>query len=187
MSSHGRAAQIKPLFTWRSAICDSNLTPTERHVALTLALHMNERGGSAFPGAPRLARETGLHLTTVKNALGRLVEAGWLEIVARGGSPRGGRRSAHQYEARIPVAYDDRSPHTTGRDERDDRSSSAHRPVVLDDPSTSSSSSWNSRAHAREIDEPTDVERNRREARRVRELLRAGDVAALVANGEPSP
>jgi hypothetical protein len=91
--------QLAPLFTWRSAICDSELTATARHVALTLSLYMNERGGSAFPGAERLAHDTGLSERAVRDHLNGLVHAGWLVLLHRGG----GRKNANEYGAAIPA------------------------------------------------------------------------------------
>lgn len=71
-------AMLSPLFSWRAAICDSTLAPTTRLVALTLSLHMNERGGSAFPKQATLARESGLSVDTVRDHLQKLRETGWL-------------------------------------------------------------------------------------------------------------
>lgn len=89
---------LAPLYTWRTALCTSELEPTTRHVGLTLSLYMNERGGSAFPGAVRLAGDTGLTDRTVRDHLTKLVTGGWLEILARGG----GRNRANEYAARFP-------------------------------------------------------------------------------------
>jgi hypothetical protein len=89
---------LAPLFTWRTAISTSDLEPTTRHVALALSLYMNERGGSAFPGAARLAKDTGLSERTVRDHLGLLVRRGWLEILRDGG----GRARANEYAARFP-------------------------------------------------------------------------------------
>jgi hypothetical protein len=72
-------SNFKSLFTWRSAICDSDLPPTARHVALTLSLHMNERGGSCFPSLDTQAAETGLHADTVKKNLKVLSDRGWID------------------------------------------------------------------------------------------------------------
>lgn len=124
---------LAPLFTWRSAICESDLSPVVRHVALTLSLYMNERGGSAHPGAARLANETGLHISTVRQALSTLVAGEWLALVAQGGQ-RGERRIANAYEARVPVVLADPSSSPTRRAEQTDPSSSPRRPVVQDDP-----------------------------------------------------
>lgn len=89
---------LAPLYTWRTALCTSGLEPTSRHVGLTLSLYMNERGGSAFPGAVRLAADTGLTERTVRDHLAKLVGVGWLEILTRGG----GRKNANEYAARFP-------------------------------------------------------------------------------------
>ena len=101
---------LSPLFTWRSAICESDLPATAKHVALTISLYMNERGGSAFPGGSRLARDTSLDLRTVKRALALLEAEGWLTVVHRGSCVRGGRRTANEYAASQP----DRCHTTTG-------------------------------------------------------------------------
>jgi hypothetical protein len=64
-------------------------------------MYMNEMGGSAFPGATRLAGNTSLHFKTVRRELRALVAGGWLEVVERGGL-RGERKRANAYRARIP-------------------------------------------------------------------------------------
>ena len=61
-----------------------DLPPTARHVALTLAIYMNERGDSAFPGGSRLKRDTGLSFGAVRTALKALVGAEWLVEKAHG-------------------------------------------------------------------------------------------------------
>lgn len=102
MAGPGSRATLSPLFTWRGAICDSILLPsTTRLVALVVSLHMNERGGSAFPGAALLASETGLSERAVRDHLKLLVDEGWLHLVERGGL-RGERRRANAYQATIP-------------------------------------------------------------------------------------
>lgn len=93
--------KVKPLYSWRAAICDSDLRPAVRHVALAMSLYMSERGDSAFPGAKRLAHDTGLTERAVRTLLGDLAAAGWLELVARGGL-KGGKRMANLYRATIP-------------------------------------------------------------------------------------
>lgn len=93
--------KLAPLFTWRSAICDSDLPPTTRHVALTLSLHMSERGDSAFPGAPLLAKETGLTERSCRDHLHALVTAGYLELIEQGGI-KGARRRSNHYRAITP-------------------------------------------------------------------------------------
>lgn len=88
---------LRPLFSWRSAICESGLPSTTRHVALTLSLHMNERGGSCFPGLVTLAKECGLSRQTVVTHLDALQSAGWLTKTTGGG-----RGKASGWEATYP-------------------------------------------------------------------------------------
>lgn len=94
--------RILPLLTWRAALCDSSLAPPTRLVGLTLSLYMNERGGSAHPGAERLAHDTGLSERTVREHLSQLVAGGWLVLTEPGGL-KGSRRRANEYEAVIPL------------------------------------------------------------------------------------
>lgn len=70
---------LSPLFTWRSAICKSDLPAPSRHVALVLSLHMSELGDSCYPSQARLVRETGLSRRTVQRHLDKLEEEGWIE------------------------------------------------------------------------------------------------------------
>lgn len=91
--------KIAPLFTWRTAICESNLPSTTRLVAFALSLYMNERGGSAFPGAERLANDTGLSLRAVKEHTNALYHAGYLKRLSKGG----GRGHATVWQAVVPV------------------------------------------------------------------------------------
>jgi len=136
---------IAPLFTWRSAVVTSDLTSTQRHVALTLSLYMNERGGSAFPGATRLSEDCGLHVSTVRRALSDLADLGWLQLVSRGGK-RGESRKANEYVATrpqpsLPLAQDDGSHRTTPSTGLTDPSHRTTPPLAQDDPSTSLNSS----------------------------------------------
>ena len=89
---------ISPLISWRGAIPDSDLPATARHVALTLSLHMSERGDSCFPSQSTLSRETGLSERTVREATHVLEQQGWLE---RHGAHGRARRS-YRYIATIP-------------------------------------------------------------------------------------
>lgn len=69
---------MKPLFTWRSAICKSYLSSTTRHTLITLSLHMNELGESCFPSTAKLAEETGLSERSVCTHLEMAEDFGWL-------------------------------------------------------------------------------------------------------------
>lgn len=94
--------ELSPLFTWRSAIVDSGLPPTSRHVALTLSLHMNERGGSCFPSLETLTEETGLSKASVVTHLKVLEDCGWLTKEKGGGRRKDGRGISSTYTATIP-------------------------------------------------------------------------------------
>lgn len=98
---------MSPLFTWRSAICESELPSTPRHVALTLSLHMNERGGSCYPGTRTLADETGLNRDTVRRALLHLEETGWLQVDR---PERQGRGQKTHYTATDPERAAENAP-----------------------------------------------------------------------------
>lgn len=150
MASDNNTRTIAPLFTWRSAIAESGLKPVVRHVLLSLSTYMNERGGSAYPGSTRLAHDTGLHVTTVKDSLNTAVREGYLVVIKKGGAPAGGKRMATEYAAASPVdnlrdwGSTDRGHTTTGSPGRVDRGSSPRGLVVHGDPITSLNSSENS-------------------------------------------
>jgi hypothetical protein len=89
-------ATLSPLFSWRSAICDSDLPPTARHVALTLSLHMSERGDSCFPPLTQQQAETGLSRSAVCDNLKLIEEAGYLR------REKGAKGRATRYFATAP-------------------------------------------------------------------------------------
>jgi hypothetical protein len=103
-AEHGER-RLAPLFDWRSAVCDSSLSSTQRHVLLTLSLYMNTRGGSAHPGSARLAHDTALHVDTVKRALRSATDAGWLIIREKGSALPGKPRRATEYVCNVPDSY----------------------------------------------------------------------------------
>ena len=149
--------KILPLLTWRSAIADSDLTPTQRHVCLAISLYMNEKGGSAFPGSARLAHDTGLHIDTVKSALRSIVKSDWLRVVKKGGTPVGGVRFATVYAANLPVD-NDRGSYATGGLEWHDRGSSLADPGVEDAPISSLNSSGTRELDFHKLAETADPE-----------------------------
>lgn len=136
--------QLAPLFTWRSAIADSDLPPTTRHVLLTLSCYMNERGGSAYPGSARIAHDSGLHRDTVKDHLAQATDKGWIRVLQQGGSISGGKRLATEYVASVPGVLDPQSQ-TTGGPDRSDWGSSPVRLGVQDPPISSLITPRNSR------------------------------------------
>lgn len=94
---------VKRLFSWRSAVMESNLSAPTKLVALALATYMSDRGDQCHPGPTRLARDTSLHVSTVKERLRELERAGWLTCTRRGGL-KGDQRLANEYVATVPAA-----------------------------------------------------------------------------------
>ncbi len=94
---------LKPLFSWRSQIAESELAPTTRLVALTLSLHMSERGDSCYPSLILQAKETGLAKSTVVKALKELEAEGFLERAVKN-EGKGGRGQVTGYKATMPPA-----------------------------------------------------------------------------------
>lgn len=74
---------MKP-YTWRSAIVNSELPSTTRHVLLTLSLYINDMGQSAYPSIERLSRETGLTDRAVGKHLKIAKEQGWVRVSKMG-------------------------------------------------------------------------------------------------------
>lgn len=97
------------LFSWREALLRSGLSPTTRHVLLTLACHMNEFGAGCFPSTRTLALETGLSRRTVETHLAVARDAGWILVEPRGASGRAWRR--HQYRLSWPPVLAKEVPH----------------------------------------------------------------------------
>lgn len=81
----GAEAMLSPLFSWRGAICSkfSGLPPALRLTALVLSLHMNEKGGSAFPSLQTLADEAGISRRQMIRNLQDLVDRKWLKAEKR--------------------------------------------------------------------------------------------------------
>lgn len=92
-----RERRLSPLFTWRSALADADVSAVADHVALRLSTYMSERGDSAFPSLERLARECKRSKGTVISALRELEEKGWL-VKTTGG----GRGHSNIYVAQVP-------------------------------------------------------------------------------------
>lgn len=95
-------ATLSPLFTWRSAIVESELSRHARHVALTLTLHMNERGASCFPTLDELQHETSKGRATIIEALRELEAGGWLFVERK---ERPGRGHKNHYTATFPEGF----------------------------------------------------------------------------------
>jgi hypothetical protein len=93
---------LSPLFTWRGALADAEISANDDHVALRLSCYRSERGDSAFPSLERLARDCKLSKTTIVSAIAELEREGWLTK-----TPGGGRGHPNYYEARTPETVHD--------------------------------------------------------------------------------
>ena len=91
---------VKRLFTWRTAIIESDLSPTTRHVLLTLSLWMSEAGENAFPSTKTLEKATGLSERSVCTHLQKAEVLGWLEKEVHGYGRRNWAR--HEYHPKTP-------------------------------------------------------------------------------------
>lgn len=65
-------------FLWETAIMQSDLHPTTRHVAHAIATHMDV-AGRCWPGAQLLSDKTGLAKRTVEKQRKLLLDGGWLK------------------------------------------------------------------------------------------------------------
>lgn len=107
--------QLSPLFTWRSAICESDLPSTSRHVALVLSLHMSERGDSCFPSMRTLADETGYSRRTVQTHIQRLCDDGWLQQIGwKTWETPGGPQRTKRWKATVPRGRNNCTPFRKG-------------------------------------------------------------------------
>jgi hypothetical protein len=91
------------VFTWRAAFsCGASpFSPTEKHVAHTLAMYMSERGDSCWPSIPSLSEDSGRADSTVRDALNSMTAWGFL-----GREKKRGRGNSNQYVALIPEWFD---------------------------------------------------------------------------------
>lgn len=87
-------------FSWRTAVLNSDLPPTTRHVLLTLACHMNDAGESCHPSIAKLCHETGLSNRAVISHLTIAKDRGWISIGKHGFS--GQRWSNNDYRISWP-------------------------------------------------------------------------------------
>lgn len=103
------------LYEWRDAVAsaESVLSATQRHVALTLSLHMDRNGGSCWPSILLLCKRTSLADSTVRKALTEVDRAGYLRREVGTGRGRSTRYSATLPAAegrRDAAAFDDANP-----------------------------------------------------------------------------
>lgn len=96
---------------WRDAIVERRVTDPNRKVsravlflvAYCLATYAQDDGTSVFPGAKRLADDTGESIRRVRFALKALESLGWLTAVERGGR-KGEVKRATVYRLTIPTS-----------------------------------------------------------------------------------
>jgi len=91
------------LFRWRNALVSNHgpISPTTRHVLLTLSLHMGTHNGSCFPSTKTLAKETALSERAVITHLKKARTSGWIKT-GKHKKAAGQAWAGHQYQAIIP-------------------------------------------------------------------------------------
>jgi DNA-binding transcriptional MocR family regulator len=91
---------------WRWLIVkDKLLTAADRHVALTLALHMDKHGAGAYPSITTLARQAQRKRHTVIASLQKLERLGYLEIEHGGITPGSEEKTPNRYQAWCPKGH----------------------------------------------------------------------------------
>jgi hypothetical protein len=94
------ARKTSRLLVWRKAVAaTSNLSSTQKLVALVLSLHMNGDGASCFPSQETIAAEASLGLRAVRDALKTLDDRDY--IAREGGRFRG---DVTRYRATLPAS-----------------------------------------------------------------------------------
>lgn len=85
------------LVAWRHALASEEGPPksVDRHVALTLSLHLSTEGLGAWPSQDTVALRTGLTDRTVGRALKRLCDSGWFSRQERKAHDKAGRPLPH--------------------------------------------------------------------------------------------
>jgi hypothetical protein len=153
----GRHSQV---FAWRKAVVVSDLTSTQKLVALVLSLHMNTNGGSCFPSQETIAAEASLKERAVRDALKALDRAGFIR--REGGRYRG---DVTRYTASLPIERrQEVPPSQAGR--RQDVPPSSGSKAASDDAEGGTS------FHERRHDVPT-----RTSGGRPKDVLRTNDAA----------
>ncbi len=131
---------MKSVDRWRKAIRHSDLKATARHVAIELSEFMDRDSlCNAHPGAPLLAKRTGLHPDTVKVTLKKLEARGWIECTRRGKGPGSASNWCGRFPSRgsaePPVQGAENPPtlvHTTERPGPEGRASLKDDPRLLE-------------------------------------------------------
>lgn len=95
------AKTIRPLFSWRHAICKSELDPSTKLVLFALSFYMNEMGASCFPTQVQLAADTSLSERCIRYSLQKACKLGFLKRQLHGF--KGQKWKNHEYHAAIPI------------------------------------------------------------------------------------
>ena len=109
-----------PVVRWRAAVLgpDGPPSPTTRAVLLALGTHMDDQGGSCFPSADLLAKETRLSKRAVLKHIQFAIAEMWIERTLAMGHGKGWKRA--EYQATVPMfGGDRRSPRVQHRRRRD--------------------------------------------------------------------
>ena len=86
-------------FESMQSVFRSNLKPRARLVLQCLVLHCNQ-AGECFPSIKTIAAECGYGVSTVKRALGELLEAGYIQKEARFDERKNGGQTSNLYTLR---------------------------------------------------------------------------------------
>ena len=87
-------------WTWRHAVCQSELSANAKHVLMTLSLWMNEKGGSCYPKQAELVAYCSRDPKTVRAGISEASKAGWLKVDKHGF--RGQKWKRLEYQAMWP-------------------------------------------------------------------------------------
>lgn len=110
-TAHHPIDSARRMYAWRDAIWASNLSTTEKIVALAYADHASSGTLRVWVAAERLQQRTGLKRTSSAGAVRRLRELGWLTIAVPGTTG-----ATTRYALTIPDDVAATLPHvTTGR------------------------------------------------------------------------
>lgn len=130
------AKTIRPLFSWRAAICKSDLDPYTKLTLFALSFYMNEMGTSCFPTQISLSKDTSLSRRQIQISLKTAAMKGWIKRELHGF--KGQKWKNHEYFAAMPIGssqYEHRSlqnkggaPHTPSTEKEAHRAYEAGAP-----------------------------------------------------------
>ena len=95
------AKTIRPLFSWRAAICKSELDSSTKLTLFALSFYMNEMGASCFPTQIQLAADSSLSESSIRRSIKRACKIGWLKRQLHGF--KGQKWKNYEYYASIPI------------------------------------------------------------------------------------